>query len=200
MIARISREFAFQAAIHYENSFILNTYIIDLMMDVATEDIREQNVALERIKYLIDVSFENCLFVDQSEVKPIEYYAKAGIRVCPLPEEPYDQVIAAVLLNKFNAVAETKLYVNEIKIRSKISDDVSFYVAEDEQADFCEGTGVWWTDSSPSICDYPKKIKREKIVELKKEPVDWASIGLLWKAPDENLKDKGEIVFIPSGK
>lgn len=200
MNARISREFAFQAAIHYDNSFLLNTYLLDVMMDVTTEDIREQNIALERIKYLLEVQFENCVFIDHKETKSLDLYAKAGIKVCLLPEEPYDQVIALILLNKFNAVTESKLFVNEIRIRSKICDDVSFYVSVDDSIEFSEQNNAWWNENSPSICGSVKKSKKEKIVELKKEPIDWASIGLSWKDPTEKLKDKGEIVFIPVDK
>lgn len=200
MNARISREFALQSAIHYENNFLLNTYLLDIMMDVTTEDIREQNIALERIKYLLDVQLESCLFIDSKETKAIELYSKAGLKICPLPEEPYDQVIAMVLLNKFNAITEKKLYINEIRIRSKICDDVSFYVSDDENIDFIGISDAWWLENSPSIHYTPKKIKKEKVVELKKEPIDWNSIGLSWKEPIATTTDKGEILFISSDK
>lgn len=200
MNTRVSREFEFQAAVHYEDSFIINSYKLDLSMEVTTDDIREQNIALDRIKYLISECFENCIFVDVHENKAIDLYLKAGLHVCPVPEEPYDQIVAAVLLSKFNAVTEKKLYVNEIKIKSAICDDVTFYVSHEENIEFLESPNVWWTDNSASIFDVSKKSKKEKIVELKKEPIDWNIIGLTWKEKKVTSKDSGEIVFIPVDK
>jgi len=199
MNARISREFSFQAAIHFDESFILNFYHLDLMMDVTTEDIREQNIALDRIKFIITMCLDSCIFIDHKEIKAIDAYSKAGIKVCPLPEEPYDQVVASVLLSKFNTVTEKHLYINEIRIRSNICDDVSFYIGDDENEEFKNLKDCWWTENSPNISLNTKRTKKDKIVELKKEPMDWNSIGLGWKE-SISFKNKGEIVFIPTEK
>jgi hypothetical protein len=198
MNARVSREFTFNAAVHYDDTFIINSYNLNMYMDVATEDIREQNIALERIKYLTEYCLENCIFVDYKNTKAIEAYAKANIKVCVLPEEPYDQVVAAVLLSKFNAITEKKMFINEIEICSSICDDVKFFVSAEEDIEFDSKLGVWWTDNSPLIFDSPKKTKKDKIVELKKDSGDWNTIGLGWK--DYTASDRGEIVFIPLEK
>lgn len=198
MNARVSREFTFKAAAHYDDTFIINLYNLIMYMDVTTEDVREQNIALERIKYITEVCLENCIFVDYKNTKAIEAYSKANIKVCSLPEEPFDQVVAAVLLSKFNAITEKKLFVNEIEICSDLCDDVKFFVSHDENIEFYAKNGVWWTDNSPLIFDLPKKIKKDKIVELRKELGDWNTIGLSWK--EFNRSDKGEIVFIPLEK
>ena len=200
MNTRVSREFAFQAAIHYEDSFIINSYHLDMSMDVTTEDIREQNIALDRIKYLLSECFENCVFIEFSETKAIDAYLKAGLKVCQLPEEPFDQIVAAVLLSKFNTVTEKKLFISEIKIRSSICDDVTFYVTSEEDIEFYGSPNVWWTENNASIFDTNKRTKKEKIVELRKEPIDWNSIGLSWKEKKSTSKDNGEIVFIPLDK
>lgn len=199
MIARISREFMFPAAIHHEGSFTINSYELVLHMDVTTENIREQNIALDRIKFLIDVCLTSCIFVDVKDCKAIDLYSKAGITVCPLPDEPYDQVIAAVLISKFNIITENHLMINEIEIRSQLCDDVCFYVSTDEEADFQNLQNVWWTENNPGISVTTKKAKREKVVDMKKEPIEWNIVGLGWK--DESKKcDKGEIVYIPMDK
>lgn len=198
MNARISREFSFQAAIHHDDSFMLNTYHLELMMDVTTDNIREQNIALERIKFLIDMCLDSCVFVDYKEIKAIEAYTKAGIRVCTLPDEPYDQIIASVLMSKFNTITERHLYITEIVIKSKICDDVSFYISDEEDAEFKNIPDVWWTENNPNITSVPKKVKKDKVVQLKKDLGDWNSIHLGWKEPIQT--DKGEIVFIPVEK
>lgn len=195
MSAKISRSFILQAAIHYEENFIINNYEMDLYMDVNTENIREQNIAMDRIKYLFDVCLDSCVFVNAKN-KIIDLYDKAGMVVCPLPDEPFDQIIGALLIRKINAITENTLFVTEIKIKSRICDDVVFYVYCDEETEFQNLQGVWWNENSPNISMSIKKSKKEKVVNLKKESIDWNILGLGWK---EETK-KGEIVFIPVEK
>lgn len=198
MNTRISKKFPLQAAIHYEGNFIINNYDLELFMDVTTESIREQNIAMDRIKYLFEYCFDSCIFIDVNDTKAMEAYSKTGIRICPLPDEPYDQVVAAVLISKINAITDGHLFLTEIKIRSDICDDVYFYVSQEEEAEFQQLSGVWWTDSSPNTNIFLKKTKREKVVDLRKEQIDWNSLGLGWK--EECKKDKGEVLYIPVDK
>lgn len=199
MSARVSREFKIDAAIHYDSSFIINSYLIVLDMDVITEDIREQNISLERIKFILEGCIDNCIMIHDTELVAINAYASAGIRVCTLPEEPYDQIVAAVIMSKLNAVAEGKLSITEVTINSKICDGVSFHISREEDSDFRSTQGVWWTDNSPSICDVPKKSnKKDKIVQLRKDVPDWIDLGLGWKEPESHIDPKfgTEIVFM----
>lgn len=196
MNARISKVFLFSAGIYFEQNFIINNYELELFMDVTTENIQEQNIAMDRIKYLFDHCLDSCVFIENKDSKIIELYEKTGMTICPLPDEPYDQVIAALLISKINAITENKLFVTEIKIQSRICDDVVFYVAYNEEADFHNLQGVWWTENSPSITIMYKKPKKDKIVDLKKQSIDWNNLGLGWKQETK----KGEVVFIPVEK
>lgn len=199
MSAKISRQFHFYAAIYFDELFSINAYNIDLTMIVITEDMREQNVALDRIKFLLNECLENTVFIYNKETKIIDLYSKAGLKLCLLPEEPYDQVVGAVLLHKFNAVLENRLYISELKIQSLICDNILFYISSDDEIDFIKNTNGWYMDSSPRTSENFKRTKKEKVVELKKEMLDWNTIGLNWKEKLDT-KDSGEIVFIPLDK
>jgi hypothetical protein len=199
MNTRVSRDFEFLASIHHEDSFIVNSYDLTLSLDVTTENIDYQNIAMDRIKYLFNICLDSCVFVDINDSKAIDNYTRANMKVCPLPDEPYDQIIAAVLISKINAITENHLFLNEVSIISSICDDVCFYVRYDEEADFQNLKNVWWTENSPSI-NMIKKLKKEKVVQLHKDPKDWHSVGLGWEEPKLCKTDKGEIVFIPVDK
>ncbi len=200
MYARIEREFDFQAAIHFEGNFIINSYSILLSMNVLSEDLHEQNIAFERIKYFIEYCLENSIFVDIKEKSPIDLYLKAGLKVCVLPDEPFDQIIAAVLLSKLNAITEKKLFVTELKILSKISDGVSFYINHDEAENFANTENVWYTENNANITDINRRHNRkDKIVELKKESTDWNVIGLGWKSLDIDTNGN-KIIFTSHDK
>lgn len=197
MTARISKDFALSAGIHYEGKYIINNYLLKLHMDVTTEDMREQNIALDRIKYLLEECFDSCVFVDQQDIAALDNYSKAGMKVCTVPDGPYDQIIGAVLLSKFNAVTEHKLFVDEIVISSRICDDVDFYISSEEDMPVSTVGSYWWKENNTLISDWViKPSKKEKIVELKKEIPDWVNLGLTWK-PKAKAKNS-KVVFIDS--
>lgn len=196
MNARIFKEFSFFSAIHADNNFSINSYDIGLDIDVNTEDIKEQNIAMERIKFTLS-KIEDCVFVNEQEKAAIDNYLKAGIKVCTLPEDPYDQIVAVVLLRKLNAVAEHRLVVTDISIQSLICDDIKFFVSIEETSDFASSINAWWNENNMNIADFNKKnTKKEKVVSLKKEFFDWADLDLAWKENTE--KHKSVLIELPT--
>ena len=126
MGTRISRDFNFLSAVHFEKNFLLNNFSISLTFTVETDSIFEQNIAMDRIKFFINQQLENCIFVQDTETKAIEKYQDAGLKVCCLPDEPYDQIITIILLYKINAICEGRLVATDIQLNSILSDDVGF--------------------------------------------------------------------------
>jgi len=172
----------------------MNVYTISLYMEVETESIREQNVAMERIKYFLNDCLENSIFVQDTEHKIIEKYNSCGFKVCTVPEEPYDQIITILLLTKLNSITEGRLVITDITLGSRISDLVKFSYDIESPRGPLEVPG-WWTDSGTSISDPIKKsIRKDKIVKLFKTPTtDWTEHNLIWKEKDPKIKS--EIVF-----
>jgi hypothetical protein len=179
LTTRIEREFEFQAAVHFKDKFIMNRYEISLGMEVETNSIFEQNIAMDRIIYFLGESLANSVFVQCSDKSAIEKYTKAGIKVCTLPEEPYDQIITMLLILKFNAITEGKLSVYDIVLKSELSDNVKFVYDVETAVLNPFGKKSWWLETSPSIIDSEKTTKKDKIVRLVKSN-DWTTIGLDW--------------------
>lgn len=191
MGTRISKHFDFLSAVYFEGQFLINNFDVSLVLSVETDSIYEQNVAMDRIKYFINERLENCTFVQDSETRIIEKYQAAGLKVCTLPEEPYDQIITILLLQKLNAICEGKLIVTSMELESILSDGVGFMYDVDDIESLHQFKNGWWTENSNSISS---KVlgKKEKIVRLVKNN-DWASLGLDWKSK-ENCS---EIIFAP---
>lgn len=191
MYAKIEREFQFQAGVYFQNNFVINTYDLVLQMLVMTEDLHEQNIAFERIKYILEEALESCIFVHSSEKNTIDLYSKAQLKICVLPDEPYDQIVAGVILSKLNSITEEKIIVDEIKLLSKISDGVSFFVSIEDLEFLSKSSSDWYTENNISINNLSKKVnKKEKILELKNQPNDWNSIGLHWNTIDSTVENK----------
>ena len=191
MATKVERDFAFQAGVYFEGEFIMTIYELSLKMEVDTASIKEQNIAMERIHYFLDECLGNGVFVQDSEKKAIEKYTQADIKVCTLPDEPYDQIITILLLVKLNAITENKIIVTDLSLRSGLSDDVKFVYDIETVVNHPFGNKGWWSDSSTSISNIAKSNKKDKIVRLIKQS-DWQSVGLDWVQKEHKST---EIIF-----
>jgi hypothetical protein len=157
---------------------MVNLYEMDAKMEIYTEDTREQNIAVARAAHFLNSVIEDCLFISISETDAISKYNNAGIKVCTIPEEPYDQIIGLILLNKCNAIMEGKIVMNEILFGSKLSDLIKFELHHEvAEAEF---DGKHWYNE-PTLILADKYSKKDKIVNLVNHKFDsWADLGLTW--------------------
>lgn len=185
MSTRIEKDFFFQAAVRFEENFYINLYDFTLSMLVETENIREQNIAIERLDYFIHSVLENSVFVCKQETKAIDAYEKAGIKVCTTPEEPYDQIISFIILLKLNAIMENKLYITDMIFGSKLSDGIKFSVVPEIASNIFK-EDAWYNSPCSNIKSIEKTTKsKDKVVKLFQYN-DWADIGLSWKEKSKN--------------
>lgn len=196
MTTRIARDFSFQAGVHVEDSFKMNMYDISLAIGVETENIREQNIAMERINYYFDAYLDSCIFVQETEKKAIERYSAAGLQVCTLPAEPYDQMVNVMLFLKLNAICEGRLEITDMSLSSALSNGVS-YMYDSECAVGPFHPKGWWCSSAASITDAAKQNKKDKIVQLFASGNDWDDNDLGWKEKEAVFVIDKEITFIP---
>lgn len=195
MSARIQRNFIFQAGAYFEGRFYMNMYDVDVFFNVETSSIREQNIALDRMKFFLAEIISNSIFIENTEESTIEKYLLADLKVCTLPEEPYDQIIGIMLMSKLNAIAEGRLEVTDISITSEMSDGVTVSHSFDENmGPFIEDG--WWHDSSTRISGLTSSSRKSsKIVKLIKPNIDWGDIYLNWGTEKEVVVPATEVVF-----
>jgi hypothetical protein len=196
MTARIVRSFDFQAGVYFGDEFYMNTYELDMQFNVETDSIREQNVALERIKYFLDESLESAIMCSENDKVAIDKFVNADMKVCTLPEEPFDQIVGIMLMSKLNAIAEGRLVITDITIGSRMSDGVSCLHSIDENMGPFETKG-WWKDNTSKINNYVPEKKNAKVVKLAKPVSDWDDLYLGWEEKDPFTKGAfgNEIVF-----
>lgn len=149
-----------------------------LHMVVHTEDLREQQVAVERINYFLTFCIDSGVFINEKETKQIKKYHDAGMRVITIPEEPYDQIISLILIQKLNAICEGKLTVNDMVFGSLLSDNIKFQTNVESSEDLYGEKG-WW--NNPYICteDINPKSK-QKVVNIT-NTTQWQKLNLGWK-------------------
>ncbi len=156
-----------------------------LSMLVETEDIKEQNIALERILHFVMVVLNNCLFINQNDEEAIKKYKEAGIRVCVLPEDPFDQIISMTLLQKFNSITEGRLRVTDCTLGSNLSDGVRFCTVSEVVENHVESdTHKWWNTNTLEIEHREPMADDNNIVKLFTND-DWEKLQL-------NFEKKGK--------
>jgi len=179
MVSIIQKEFTFMTAVHFNNRYMVNLYETNLIMSIETVNPIDQNVAMERLSYFFSNILEDCIFINQDDKDAIDKYTKAGMRVCTIPEDPYDQIIGLVLLNKCNAIMENKIVVKNMIFGSKLSNLIKFELSQELAESEFEGTN-WW--NLPTLCIQNKKNKKEKIVNLfDHKSNDWEELELTWE-------------------
>lgn len=197
MTARIARSFDFQTGTYFSGDFYVNSYEVDVQFSVETLSIREQNIALERIKYYIAECLEHSIFITESDTAAIDKFLDADLKVCTLPEEPYDQIVGIMLLSKLNAITEGRLIATDISISSRMSDGVICHHDMDENLGPFRLSG-WWNDSSTKITNYVSKSKGKKVVKLVKPSQEWDELDLGWDEKTlivAEVKSNSEVVF-----
>jgi hypothetical protein len=179
MSQRIEKDFVFDTAIHFGKTFYLNQYSMTLSMLIETANIVEQNIALERIQYFIATHIHGCLFIDETDEDAIAKYKDAGISVCVLPDEPHDQIISMVLLQKFNAITEGRIVVTDLILGSTFSDGVRFHTVSEVAEDIIDHSpGLWWNCSTLCIAHtIASSGGDEKIVKLFSEDA-WEKLDM----------------------
>lgn len=177
MIAQIHKDFTFLTAVHFEGKYMVNLYEMSSLMIVETENPKDQNTAIDRITYFLNNTVENCIFIYEKETKAIEKYQDAGLTICTLPEEPYDQIVGMILLNKLNAIMENKIVIEEIIFGSKLSNLIKFNINyEASSIEFNKNN--WYNQGS---LDINVKKSKGKVVPLIRND-GWAELNLTWQA------------------
>jgi hypothetical protein len=179
MNTRIEKDFYFQTAVHFEDKFYVNTYDLTLSLLVETESIREQNIAMERTEFFLANVLQNSLLVNITNRDAIEKYKLAGINICELPEEPYDQILSMVLLLKLNSIMEGRLKITDLVLGSTLSEGVRFTIVS-EVAENVLGGNHWWNKPTACLTDTECQNNTDNIVKLFDDE-DWVDIGLSWK-------------------
>lgn len=182
MNTRIEKDFFCQAAVHYNGKFHTNTYSITLSILVEEcEDADEPNIAMERVVYFIDNYIQSSILISTDETSSIEKYKDAGIRICELPEEPHDQVFAAVLLLKLNSIMEGRMKITDLLIGSAMSDGIRYNIVS-EVAESTLSGNYWWNKICLATSNDYNEFAGNVVKLFEDDP--WIEVGLSFNETD----------------
>lgn len=180
MTARIETDFNFLAAMYLEDTFYVNMYDITLSMLVETDSIYEQNIAMDRAEYFLKSVIQNSVLIYADHEEKSDEYRNCGLRVCQLPEEPFDQILAMVLLMKLNAIMENRLKITDMVIGSAMSNGIRFTIVSESAENLLSGN-YWWNSPCLAINNIDETdIDRSKVIRLFNND-EWVNLGLTFR-------------------
>ena len=184
MNVRIEYPAEFLAAAHWEDSVLMNCYSVRCEMITGTNDAVEQNVALERLKWILFQAMHNSVFIDAREKATIKRLEAAGLKTVPLPAPPVDQVIGMMLYSKLEAVMEGRISVMQLSLSSELGENVIYHQNNMESLGPLAQPG-WWQNPEPVCSD--ARPTAGKVVDIGASQT-WKSLDLHWTQDDDDVK------------
>lgn len=167
------------AGVWWDDHLIMSNYTVTFKLLTVTPDVRDSNIALDRLRYLFEEVLTDAVFINQTETDQIKKLKAAGIEVIAMPEEPVDQIVGMMLYSKVNAIMEGRMIVRSVLISSNVGDEVIYEHDQSEALAPFDQSG-WWADSTPTCtaADTGKKNKDKVFVIANTKP--WRELGLDW--------------------
>jgi len=121
----------FKNIIIVDNELFHNTYKIKIGIRPVTADLEEQSQYFDRLKFLYTYVIANTIITWREEPLYEILENETNNRFLQLPKPPYDQIVAAVLFSKSNAILEGKIIVDSIELSSYQGDGISYTITKE---------------------------------------------------------------------
>ena len=184
----------------FKSSIIITTVIeneifplkVDLKISLSfgTTNPHCQAIALERVRYLINILFQDSIFANRRNKLCQKLKLITNTKIIECWDEPWDQFIALLIYYKITAILEDKAFVEFISISGdNISNDLEYIYYSDMINDEITDDDLAWI----------AKLKKTTHPEIKtlwyhrddtsvNEDIDileptWEMLGLLWEKP-----------------
>ena len=179
------------AGVWWDDHLIMSNYAVTFKLITVTPDVRDSNIALDRLKYLLDEVLTDSVFINETETDQIKKLKAAGIDTVIMPEEPVDQIVGMMLFAKANAIMEGRMTVRSVLLSSNVGDNIIYEHDLRESLAPFDQPG-WWLDSGPDCVTAAKKPK-EKVFVI--EPDKWRELDLEWHDLQTEAEEENVLVF-----
>jgi hypothetical protein len=181
----------FIAGVWWDDRLIMSTYTATFKMITATDNAADTNIALDRLKYIVEEYLPDSVFIKETNSDQIELLQAAGIKTIAMPEEPVDQIIGMMLYSKISAVMDGRILLRSVMLSSTAGDDVIY------EHDLSESTAPfdqpgWWTQPTP-VCETETQQDTETNLFVLSSTNLWRDLGLEWIG-DVDEADTGNVL------
>jgi hypothetical protein len=197
MNVRLGYSLRLTAGIWWDSRLIMNNYDVTFKMLTVSSDHANQNIALDRLRYMADQCFTDAVFICETEQEQIKKLHAAGIKTAVLPEEPVDQIIGMVLFAKMNAVMEGQILIRSVLLSSTAGDSIIYEHDHSEEIAPFDQLG-WWLDPDPVHEFRSTDLESDSVLVIPDNTV-WRDVGLEWNN-DLVESDAGNILVFTEFK
>lgn len=174
-----------------ENMLIPNEWEMKVEFNGEANDAEQEQIAFERCKFLIEVAYQEALFMRVDEPHMSKLHDKILCHKITLPDEAIDSTIAIATLSKFMCIVEDRLSFDGIEISSRISEGISFYFDANDMPNVpwlvdnpvrkLTGQPAWFMRSDAGTTDI--WVQGKKKHEILRDIDPWEQHGLTWEKP-----------------
>lgn len=154
-----------------------NTYAVSMQFLTVSDNKKDINIALERLKVFLFSELAHTVFVNQQYKEHVEMLEILGANVTTLPEEPVDQIIGIMLYCKLNAIMENRMRITQLDIASQHGDNIWYKHDEDDCLGPFSYEG-WWHKPNVQHHSGEQLDMPANVVNL--ERTGWVEHGLCW--------------------
>lgn len=178
----------FDATVVIDNCVYPNRYNVNVTFLPKVKEIKTQNLAFEKVKYLFHRLCENSIIFNPKDQTQSIWF-KMPINKLLIPGSPYDQLLGIVLHRKIVSIVGDFFEIGDLTVDSKLGDNVQYTVDEEsienKHLDVSEWIDAsidtpWWNRDDTSTFD--QKIDAKKYWQ---GAVSWKDLGYDSEAKDD---------------
>lgn len=169
-----------------------NRYELSLNLLTATNDKRQINIAMDRLKVFLLTELSHSVMINDSFKEHAEMLEILGANVTTLPEDPVDQVIGIVLFCKLNAIMEGRMKLTQLDISSELGDSVWYKHSDSDNLGLFANDG-WWHKNSVQHNSFESTETADNVVRVERSV--WLDYGLGWNDDSQTTDSDRNVVY-----
>ena len=181
------------AGVWWAEHLIMSNYAVTFKLLTVTPDVRDSNIALDRLRYFFEEVLTDSVFIKHDDTAQIKKLKAAGIETIIMPEEPVDQIVGMMLYSKINAIMEGRMVVRSVLISSNVGDEVIYEHDQNESLAPFDQPG-WWQDPSPHCLTVNNDKSRDKVFVISNTK-PWRELGLDWYEDQVESVEENVLMF-----
>lgn len=177
-----------------DNLLLPNTWQITLEYDTVSDNILHRDIAMQRLEFMIEEKFNTSTWLNFENPWGALFYSKMDAFLVTLPHDPYDSLIAAVVMLKAQNITQGVLDIKACSITSRLGYNVENILEFDEAEDMGNSLdltqftdGPWFMRADCGFTDL-LILDDDDTPTLIKDNGSWAEQGLNWDVYDKEEK------------
>lgn len=173
-----------------DNDILINQYDIAVDFIPNSPAIKDQNKSFERIKYFFNFICNSSIISNMDNPNLPKIYKNFITNIIALPNDPFDQQLAACLFAKLQSISVDQISVFSLTLESYQGENVSYTIDKDQITNSLllptakimgmETQPWWWNNNT----------KTNDIKEIKHRGLDWDKLNLLFEEKSVSIDKK----------